>query len=200
MTDNQIPSRFPNLGKLSIAILEHIVEPTLGEKALEELKAPSVEKGLRDSLAKALETTEKRFVGEYDDVLVRDAVLSLPLANLPTVLNAVRAFYSRPNDSALGQVLCNQLKGSFPSLSTGRIESGVDAYLIILREELVNLSGDTREKLQAQAILRAADTLKRIETHLASKETEAEAEFRRPVPAPFEKFQNDLIGWLEALA
>ncbi|MCI0561041.1 MAG: hypothetical protein MN733_21350, partial [Nitrososphaera sp.] len=163
MTDDQPQSRFPNLGKLSLAILEHLVEPVVGKEAKDEIKAPLVERELKASLAKTLEETERVFIIEHDDADVREAVVNLPLANLPSILQAVRTFYSRPNDLSLGKVLRDQLKVSYPTVPSERLESGVTHYLAILRDELVNLPGDIREKLQAQAVLHVADTLDRIE-------------------------------------
>ncbi len=46
--------RFPNLSNLSIAILEHLVESTLGKSAIDEVKKPYAEKQIFDSLGQAL--------------------------------------------------------------------------------------------------------------------------------------------------
>src|SRR5436190_20499556 len=108
MSSNPNPeekSRLPNLGKLSIAILEHVNETFLGEKAVDELKAPVVQKELRDSLTKALEHAEQHLRTDCDDAKICDALLSLPDAKLPLVKQALHSFYNRPTDPTLPQLL-----------------------------------------------------------------------------------------------
>jgi len=176
MSDVLKKSRFPNLGKLSIALLEHTVKPVIGEKAIDEIKLPVVEKDLIKSLETALEKAEKRFVSEYGDKEICEIVLNLPLSDLPSVIQAVRTFYSNPNDPALGHVLIEQLKASFRNVSLERIDLGVSTYIRFLRNELANLSGDIREKLGIHATFeiqnntaRIADTLDRLEKHITDK-------------------------------
>lgn len=159
MSEKQSTDRLPKLSKLSVAIIEHLVKPAIGETAIKEIKAPLIEKELLDSLVKALEETERQFVADYDDPEVREGILSLPLATLPIVIQAVRNFYLRPNDTALSQVLREQLSATFRDFSSERINSGVEKYIQILRAELINLSSEIREKLTAHAILRIADAL-----------------------------------------
>ena len=146
-------NHFPNLGKLSIAILEHVNESFLGEKAVEELKAPLIQKELRDSLEKALENTEKRFRRDCEDEEIREIVISLPLADLPSIKRALQSFYNRPVDSTLPQLLRERLTADFPKLSNKRIDTVVSTYIKILREELIPVSADIREKLSALATL-----------------------------------------------
>jgi tetratricopeptide (TPR) repeat protein len=177
MSSNSKSSRFPNIGNLSIAILEHIVEPILGEKAIDEIKAPVLEKDLIESLSKALQNTEKRFVKENKDKQVNEAIINLPLANLPSIVQAVRNFYSQPNDPTFSQIVAAQLTANFPNISKSKIETSVSKYISILREEFINLPSEIREKLNTLSLLsvksnteRMADTLERIENHLTAQE------------------------------
>lgn len=170
--------RFPNLGKLSISILEHAIKPILGENAINEIKSPVVEKELLNSLEEALERTEKRFIAEYTDQAICEAVLSLPLSDLPTVVKAVRNFYIRPNDSTLSEVLSEQISVIFHNLASERIENGVSVYLKFLQNELINLNDEIRGKLSAHATLeiqenttRIANTLTRLEQSLIENTT-----------------------------
>lgn len=189
MSDISTKSRFPNLGKLSIALLEHTVKPIIGEKAIDEIKSPVVEKNLINSLEIALEKAEKRFISEYGDKEICEVVLNLPLSDLPSVIQAVRTFCSSPNDPTLGQVLSEQLKISFRNLSSERIDSGVSAYIRFLRDELANLSGDVRDKLSVHATLniqdnttRIATTMERILANLAIKDNvQPSLEFKRQI-------------------
>jgi 23S rRNA maturation-related 3'-5' exoribonuclease YhaM len=63
--ENNLASHTPNLGKLSIALLEHLVEPLLGDSAIQEIKSPVKQKELFDAISKALVATENRFVNEH---------------------------------------------------------------------------------------------------------------------------------------
>ncbi len=177
MDKTRSANRLPKLGKLSMAVIEHLVQPVIGDRAISEIKAPLVEKELRDSLAKALVDTEGRFVAEYTDAEVKEAVLNLPLANLPKVLQAVRDFYTRPTDNTLRQILHDQITTTFRCFPPEHIDSGVLTYLRILREELANLSSEIRGKLDTHAILSIEDntmqiakTLNRIEYRLSAKQ------------------------------
>lgn len=188
MPDISTTSRFPNLGKLSIALLEHTVKSIIGEKAIDEIKSPVIEKDLINSLETALEKAEKRFISEYGDKEICEIVLNLPLSDLPSVIQAVRTFYSSPNASALGQVLSEQLKASFYNLSSERIDSGVSAYVRFLKDELANLSGDIRDKLGVHATLgiqdntsRMANILEKILDQATPKETIAHKQLTKIV-------------------
>jgi hypothetical protein len=187
MFDSNPNTRFPNLGKLSLAFLENLVEPVLGEKAIDEIKAPVLQRELRYSLSKALEHTENRFVVEYKDSDIGGAILSLPIATMPNVVQAIQSFYSRPTDPLLAQVLTDQITNDFPNLSSEQVRLGVTAYLRILREELVNISSELREKLSALANLnveentaRMAKTLDQMLERMASREV-----VERPSPANY---------------
>lgn len=158
----------PDLGKLSIAILEHLVEPVIGEKAIETIKAPVEQRKLQDSVQKALERTEERFKIESNVQDVQDAIHALPLSNLPSMVNAMDAFLARPTDPVLANIIIEQLRGNFPKLPDDQIRDGTFAYLRILREELVSLSSEVREKLSTIASLQIRNDTQRIANTLDS--------------------------------
>lgn len=162
MPDTSTAKRLPNLGKLSIALLEHTVKPILGEKAIDEIKSPVIEKDLINSLINVLERTEKRFIQEFPDKAISEMVLNLPLSNLPSVIQAVRSFYSTPTDTALEQILFEQIKVYFPNTSIERINSGVSTYIRFLKNELTNLNSDFREKISTQSTLKIQDNTARM--------------------------------------
>ncbi len=174
MTESNV-KRFPNLGQLSIALLENLVRPVLGEKAVDEIKTPLIERDLRDKLSKALELTEKRFIAEYSDKLICKLVLNLPLHNIPTIFEYVRSFYLKPTDTSLANALQSQIESDVPNVSKERIQVAVSKYLRILRDELANLPGEVRDKLNTIATLsiqdntsRMADSLEKIEQRLVT--------------------------------
>jgi hypothetical protein len=123
---------------------------------------PVIEKNLVNSLETALEKTEKRFVGQHADREICEVILNLPLSNLPSVIQAVRTFYSSPNDSFLSRILIEKIKSSFPHISSERVESGVSIYIRLLKDEFVNLNGDIRDKLNVHATLGIQDNTSRM--------------------------------------
>lgn len=157
-----VSTRVPDLGKLSLAILEHGVSPILGEKAIQVLRTPADEKELRNALEAALTRTENRFAKEHADLELRQTLLSLPTANLPSLRSALSGFYSRPNDSTFREILKSQLAADYKGLSDERIETAVLAYIRILREELVPLSNEIRDKLSTLALLGMNQNIARI--------------------------------------
>ncbi len=145
--------RFPNLGKLSVAILEHAIEPIIGKDAQDMLKSPLIERELQEKLSGALERTEQRFKKEFTDKELTRTILDLPIANLPSLQPALRIFYERPTDTALYEVIQNQLSNDYSkSIDSVRIENAVKTYINILREELIPVSSDIREKLNSLAL------------------------------------------------
>jgi hypothetical protein len=152
MTNNP-NSRFPNLGKLSVAILEHAIEPVIGKDAQEILKSPLIEKELQEKLSRALELSEQRFIKEFSDKDLTQAILDLPIANLPSLQSALRTFYDHPTDTSLYEVIQNQLSNDYSkNVDSIRIESATRIYISILREELIPISSDIREKLSSLAL------------------------------------------------
>lgn len=152
-------TRFSNLGKLSISILESLVKPVIGADAIKVIKAPVEEKQLQDTLANVLLETEKRFLAEHDDNELCNAILNLPLANLPSLQVAVRKFYTLPSDSRLRGLLVQQLKTDYPRFEIDRIDGAISTFLKILREELTQVSDEARQKMMTIAILGIQDVL-----------------------------------------
>ncbi|MBI3912888.1 MAG: hypothetical protein HY327_01635 [Chloroflexi bacterium] len=170
-----MPQRFPHLGKLSVAILENWAKPVLGEKGIAEIRAPLTEKELGESLGKALEKAEARFVEEHSDKELTRAILDLPLANLPSLQQAARDFYNRPSDTTLEKILRERVAKDFPQILTQRITAAVSAYIVILRQEFANIDANVREKIVAQSTLatethskRAADGIQKLVETLTS--------------------------------
>jgi hypothetical protein len=154
--------RFPNLGKLSIAIFESLVKPVIGDEAIKVLKEPLKEQELRATLASVLLETEKRFHEEHADKEIGRAILDLPLADLPRLQEAVRNFYSHTTSKELHHLLTEQLSSDYSHLEKNRIERATNSYLKILREELTQISDEVRQRLVAPAILGIQELLQAI--------------------------------------
>lgn len=148
-----LDKRIPSLSKLSVAILEHYVKPILGDDAIKEIKSPVVAKQLREALVGALIHTEERFIDEFSDREVSDAVLQLPLADLPSMAEAVQAFYERPTDKKLLGTIRGRLAEDVPSLPTDTVDAAAETYINILRQELAASVPTARSQLVALAAL-----------------------------------------------
>ena len=158
----QDKSRFPDLGRLSIALLEHLIKPVIGKEAIKVIKAPLLAEEEQDRLTSALANTEKRFRESFGDPVLCRALLDLPMADLPSIKRAVGEFYSRPTDSALAKILHDQFAVDFPGLASNVREKAVTAFLRILHEELAMISPEIREKLMTLAIFAIQDYLAKI--------------------------------------
>jgi hypothetical protein len=158
--NDSTPQRYPNLGKLSIAILEEYVKKVIGESAIEELKSPVKEKELSDALEKALERTESRFIYEHDDKEITQEIVQLPIHDLPKFRQAIWSFAEHPGDPAFRNLLHSQLKTDYSSVPDERIQAAVDAYLAILRQELASVSSDIRMKLMAISLFDIDEQMK----------------------------------------
>ena len=145
--------KIPHLGKLSIAILESHLKNIVGGEAIKELRVPLEEAKLKKTLEDTLVQTENRFVSEYQDKELCQAILQLPIANLLSLQEAIRKFYDRPTDPALEKTLRNQLRKDFSNLESDSINLAVKEYMKILREELVSNDDKISKKLVALEIL-----------------------------------------------
>ena len=159
---SDLAERFPHLGKLSIAILEHYVKPILGDDVLKEIKSAHLEQKLQEALAEALSRTEQRFLETIPDRELADAVRQLPLADLPSMAEAVKAFHDKPTDTKLYDTIRERLIQDLPSLSDGVVDMATEAYIRILRQELVASIPSMRDQLVALANLGTEENTKRI--------------------------------------
>lgn len=180
-SSDEFPQRWPNLGKLGIAILENLVEKTIGQAAIEEVKKPYAQKQIADSLGEALTRVEADFK-QFDDQYVREALLQLPVHDLPDAADAIWTFYQRPNDRKFADVLTRKLNG-VPGLPPERVGAAVAYYLRLLNREFVNVNAELRDKINALASLEAAETLKAILAVL-STERGGRREESMPVAPP----------------
>lgn len=142
-----------SLGPVSVAILEHYIEPILGDSAIREIRSPLVEKELREALVGALLQTEARFIEEYPNDEVCNAVLQLSLAQPSVAAEAVKAFFEHPSDTKLLDTLRKHLSIQRPSLTEKTINDATETYINILRQELAASVPTARSQLSALATL-----------------------------------------------
>lgn len=154
MTSKNLENKVPKLGNLSIAILEHICEPVIGEKAIDIVREPYEEQKLRKMIAQALQHAEERFIAGCTDTNIKEALLSLAINDVPSIASAVRRFYDRPIDSAFNRVLREQLNAILPKSLRAGIEEAVKLYLSLITEELSYLdeADKFRDKLNTRRL------------------------------------------------
>ena len=154
--------RLPNLGKLGLSILEARVKNLIGEDAIKVLKKPVEDKDLEKALSDALNTTEIRFRQEFPHKDLGDALLDLPLKNLPSFQKSVQEFYAHPNSLSLHRMVRSQFEMDYPRLDSKMKEFATNSYLEILQEELILVSDEIQRKLISFAILGIDKSLKLI--------------------------------------
>src|SRR5215216_5135076 len=102
------------LGKLSLAILENFVEGTLGEKFVDELRAPT-DRAL--AIATALEKAESRFTKGFDDRIFAEKIFrQVSDQSIGLLSQEVGRFYDHPTEPEFPKVLSRIISDSFPSV------------------------------------------------------------------------------------
>ena len=100
--------------KFMLGALESKVEDFVGERAFAEIYKTREEKELKEILLTKARAAEKRWLAEYPErdftAVVRDA----PLADLPSVQNALWKMTSRPDTKALASAVQTQLQSIMP--------------------------------------------------------------------------------------
>ncbi len=140
---------------LSIAILENLVRPILGDSVISLLREGLGIKDLDILLYEALNVAEERFIKEYQDVEICSGLKQLPCAGISTVQTAAKEFYNRPTDVIFSGVLEREFANIFGhSISAERISKAAKVYSGIFQEELAVSSPQMREKLNTLAMLR----------------------------------------------
>jgi len=156
------------LGKLSLAILENFVEGVLGEKFVDELRAPT-DKVL--AIETALENSERRFVIEFSDKAFAEKMFAgVNDSNLGLLSDAIEMFYDHPTDPDFQNTLNIIITGSFPDTSGDITVSATSLYVIILTEEFALADEKFRENVRALSDLRTTEILRKVEILLSQKE------------------------------
>lgn len=166
----ELDRRFPDLGKLSVAILEHLTSPVIGEEAKQVLKEPFEEKQRIEELAEALSRAEQSFIKAHPDDEVAQSLLQLPLSSLPSVKEAVLEFYYHPTSTNFREVLASRLSENLPKrIELETLNVCVDDYMLRVRYELATTSlSDLRAKLDSLAVLDIRENLQEVVEVLVS--------------------------------
>jgi tetratricopeptide (TPR) repeat protein len=184
------------LGKLSLAILENFVEGVLGEKFVDELRAPT---DREIAITTALGETEKMFVAKYDDKdLAKALFVDMKQSDRPVLGDAVGKYFDHPTDPSLRQSLQEILFDEFKNfLSKERIDTAVDFYIKLLTKELMLKDDVFRDNIASLAIYegnlseqRQVELLEQIGEKIVNQQAVAQQAFRSlhqlsPPPADF---------------
>lgn len=152
--EEHLGSRFPNFINVIIAILEAKIEPIIGKNAVSELKSPFEKKELEKKLYNALLRAEARFLIDFPQKEISDALRELPIADLPTMKSALLLMYQSPTDPNVISQFENQLRNILPSsFDEEKIIRAAKSYFQYTLEELSAIP-EIVNKLQALAIIR----------------------------------------------
>ena len=168
----------PDIGKLGIAVLEHLVESKLGKKFVKELRAGTDQ---QLAISAALEATADRLWEKWDDKRIWNAVFNhLPKRRelLTDLREAVRAYYGHPTDTRFAKVL-TQILQERTEFETPAIAKAVDDYMAALTEELLLADADFRDKARGLADLRILEILSRVDLILSGGKGASD---HRPIP------------------
>ncbi|NQS90905.1 MAG: hypothetical protein HQ574_00730 [Chloroflexi bacterium] len=151
----EIKEIIERLGTLGLSLIEGFVEEHLGKRFVKELRRPT-DKFV--AVLKAIDYAEKMFIIQYDNPDLSKALfVDLKQDDRPALIKAVGDFFDRPSTSELLRTaLIDILSGdlNLKEVSKKEIEHGIDVYLLILMEELLQQDQEFREKLIAIGTLR----------------------------------------------
>ena len=170
---DDIKHRFPNLGELSVAIIEHMIDSIIGPDAIKIIKKPYEAGKLEDTQADALIKAESRWLNSLEDLTIDDRQLDidqlakifhdLPIANLPSLKEAIVTFYQRPSDPLFSKTLFSSIRQTLPQrITNNQVEKIVDSFIQRLRLELFDTLPEFRTTLDAQIGFEQRDLLKTI--------------------------------------
>jgi hypothetical protein len=155
--------RFPDWKKVFVAVLEKQIEAVLGENAIDEIKQPLIQKELNEKLGSIYDAVEKQFIELVSNSEIREAVLSLPMASLPSLQLAFGEFFQQPQSDKLKLALKNQLNMDFPHFPDDQVDSAVQLYIKILHNELVPLSAEFQRMSLVYSVAQISDHTKQLD-------------------------------------
>lgn len=165
---NGLENRFPNLGNLTVNIIQHIVEPVLGKDAIEEIAKPYKNHELYLRLCEALEKAEKRFIQKYPNSDVAKGLIQLSLFNLDSARSHFWGFSKNPADSAFQEYLSQQFHKDFPKLEEEKRQEAITGYISILKAEMISIDEEIRQRVSTTALLSVENDVKQISSTLNS--------------------------------
>lgn len=149
------------LGTLSQTLYDQLFDIVV-EKAQSSVKKPLVKRELKNALAR----TEERFKAATKDHEIYQAVLACPLHDLPSIVEELAKFYDHPASLSLEITLNERISETFQHLPKDKIRENIASYLSILREELITVSPDYRNKQDVLSNIRTENNTVLIASQL----------------------------------
>lgn len=167
--------RFPDITEVLLAILEAKVETIIGKDAIKEIKTPFLQKELSKKLLLVIKRAETRFISEHQNKEIARAIIQMPIADLPSIKDAIWRFYENPtNISTLYELQSEISKILGQSYPQEKVSIAASDYFNFIWEEMASLP-DLREQLDTisthrigQNTAEMADTLSSIDKRLSS--------------------------------
>ncbi|MFZ5857826.1 MAG: hypothetical protein ACOYZ6_13420 [Chloroflexota bacterium] len=184
--------------KIGTALLKHQVKKLVGEEALgvigqelagisgDRLDAWISEQATPEQLEKAAQYAHQCFRGKVKDADLEQWMVSLPLGNLPKVVEALEELPKSPDETKLEEALRESVSLNWKNLSAEQVDNAVNAFLYCLRSALLPIEKQTLMVI-GRSVLRTEDRVALLvrwfEQYII---TDKPAEVKRLSPEPIE--------------
>lgn len=165
-SSSPISARYPNMGNLTVALLEHIVEPVLGKDFIKELKLPYTNNQLRNKFRDALFATEKEFIQQNKESKISEGLVQLHIADLNSIQEAFWRFIENPTTLEFPRTLYEQICSDYPNVPDNERKSAINKYLKILWSNLIGIDEEVRKKVCASVLLSLQEHIESIDLKL----------------------------------
>lgn len=178
--------------KIGTALLKHQVKKLVGDETLEvigeeladiggdKLDAWLGERSTQEEIEKAAQSAQTCFREKVTDNELQQWMISLPLGNLPKVVEAIDELPSSPNESKLENALRDSIALTWKKLSPEQVDNAVNSFLSCLRSALLPIEKQTLMVI-GRSVLRIEEKinqLTKLVEQLKPYSTEAQSESR----------------------
>ncbi len=178
--------------KIGTALLKHQVKKLVGEETLgvlseeladiggDKLDAWLGDKSTVEEIEKAAQSAQSCFREKVADNELQQWMVSLPLVNLPKVIEAIDELPSSPNESKLENALRESIALNWKRLSHEQVDNAVNSFLSCLRSALLPIEKQTLMVI-GRSVLRIEEKinqLAKLVEQLKPYSTEEQAESR----------------------
>lgn len=154
--------------KIGTALLKHQMKKLVGDETLgvigeelseiggDKLDAWLGERSTQEELEKAAQSAQTCFREKVTDSELQQWMVSLPLGNLPKVVEAIDELPSSPNESKLENALRDSIALTWKKLSPEQVDNAVNSFLSCLRSALLPIEKQTLMVI-GRSVLRTED-------------------------------------------
>ncbi len=182
--------RFPNMGKVTLSIIESKFEDVIGKDAINEIKLPLIQKELHKALVNAATSAEKRLIDEFPNKYTIDALKQLPISTLESLETHLWEYFENPLTAQLHDVIREKISLGVPdNVDAEELAELASNYFQYFREEAV-LIPEIAQKLTPLSIIRTENYAKRSFEYLANSEKQKE---KKNLPRSYDDYLKFLI-------